>query len=181
VPAALERLLRVRSLLEDAARTALEREVQAAAQIDRALGRETEAAARLHAQGLVELLSLASETQVAGKAYPLADDGVGSAMAAGTATGLESAAAREKRVLSQEEFAAGEPARSLLQRVAAQAERRTATIREELLALRKERRQIEILLEGRARQQHTDEARREQRHLDDWFALRLRMRRLSGQ
>jgi flagellar biosynthesis chaperone FliJ len=155
------RLLRLRSLVEEAARTDLERQAMQVARVDRALRREADVALRLHTQSLASLLASGGTAATPGR--------------------IETEAQREERFLAQEEWGAGRLGRSEIQRMAEQEARRLSVRRDEFLARRKERRQVEILLQTEVRRRRVNETRREQREIDDLFAAsRARLRRLEG-
>jgi hypothetical protein len=156
----LKRLLRIRSLLEEASRAELERRVIESARVDRALRREAEGARQLRYEGLAPLLNCEStDCGSTDSGGILAEQGR-----------RETEAEGQSRFLAEQERATGAQRRRQLERMAAQEMQRVAASREEFLARRKERRQVEMLLQSEARDRAVDEARREQRHLDDWFA-----------
>lgn len=146
---ALDRLLRLRILLEDAARADLEKQVMLAARVDRARQREEEGALRLRNEGLVWMLA-----------------GGGPAGSTGR---METVDEAERRFLAERERESVLPRRERLRRMAEREGGRMLACQEEFLARRKARQQVEILLRAEARGHRVDEMRREQRDLDDWF------------
>jgi hypothetical protein len=157
----LERLLRVRSLLEDAGRAELERQVRRAAQAEEARRRAAALTRQAHADSLAPLLlSAGNQGQEAPNHGPAETHRQGA-----------------ERGLAQAEFLAGQARGRQLERAAAQQQQQMLGLRDAFLELRKERQQVEILLEAAARRRGVAEARREQRGLDDWYAATLARRR----
>jgi len=148
MPGTLARLLRLRSLLENSSRMELERRAAVAARIDLAQQRERETIRTSRIQAM--------ETICEGPAVEHTQQRTVEW------TSAESAAWREEQ----------------LQPLARTAARRLAAAREEFLDRRKERRQVESVLDAERARLQFEQERRQQRSLDDWFAAKqVRARR----
>jgi hypothetical protein len=144
----LLRLLRLRSLLEDASRMEVERRAALAARIDSAQKRERECLRSSREQALRNICEDISAPEQARHR---------------TAEWMsaESAAWREQQ----------------LQPLAQAAQRRVAEARENFFEHRKERQQVESVLETQRARLRVEQERRIQRELDDWFGMnQLRQR-----
>lgn len=144
----LTRLLRLRSLLEESSRMELERRAAIASALELARDRERERAraCRERAAETVIQSDVGSEEQMADLAR-----------------------------LREAEWRSADVADGCAQRIvplAQAAERRLAAGREEFLARRKERRQVERVLESAVERARVERERSEQRELDDWFGMR---------
>lgn len=149
--AALARLLNLRWLVEESSRMELEARAALAARIDSVQRRERESARE------------SRERAVATIAAP------GSA--------AEQAAERTMEWMNAESALGRERQLEPLARAAAE---RVAEEREEYFARRKERRQVESVLEAERARLRVEQERRAQRDLDDWFGMKLiRERRKS--
>lgn len=149
--ASLTRLLRLRSLLEDSSRTDLERCAALAASIERAQQRERHTIRESREQALDSLY----------EDGPAADQAEQRTIAWTTA---ESASWREQH----------------LQPLALAAAHRVGERRAEFLERRKERRQVETILDAEDARLRTEHERQAQRELDDWYgAKQVRQRRQS--
>jgi hypothetical protein len=154
VPGVYQRLLRLRVLFEEAARADLEIQVARTKIIEEAGRRQAEAEQKLLRESLAPLL--AAQTLFRGETLEASE--------------RRSLAGREREVLLVR--------RHQLERIAGREEQRMLQLREELLARRKERQQVEKIEQGLALQRRFEDARREHRELDDWYAAsRLRPRR----
>ncbi|WP_446742349.1 flagellar FliJ family protein [Silvibacterium acidisoli] len=142
----LDRILRLRTLLEDSGRTELERRAQ--------LLRGLEATQR------AELDSSAGERKRAFESV------------AAPGAGHEQAPSTWREAHAAGGYAAQRAAR-LFPAIAA-AEQRTAAAREAYLERRKEKRQVATVLEQKQAELQYERARREQAMLDDWFSMRRR-------
>jgi hypothetical protein len=155
---AFERILRIRSLLEDASRADLERQAHQVTRVEEALRHEAEAVSQLCIEGFVEALNV-SETH---------------------ATPIESgwiSKEEGRRSLAEIERQIGIQKILQLKTLAQRENQKMFDFRQEFLKRRKERRQIEILVDAQIRMRSGREQSREQRALDEWFAstwLRLR-------
>jgi len=146
----LKRLLRIRSLLEEASRADLERRVIESARVEAAVRRQEDAVRRLRGEGLAPLLASGGSNVAPSRA--------------------ETEGQSRNRYLAEKELRASQPVRERLEWMAKQEARRMLASREEFLARRKERRQVELLLQAENQRRRVEEARRDQRTLDDWFA-----------
>jgi hypothetical protein len=150
----LVRIFRLRALLEEVSRAELERLAQQASQVERALARE---------RGL----TLASRRE----AFSLIP-GVKSYQTGSVAdTGPADQAVKEKWIVAE---AAGDMAQyreRQLEPLAHAAARRVEAGREEFFARRKERQQVETVLQNEAALRRINQEHRDQRALDDWFAM----------
>lgn len=144
MPAALARLLRLRSLLENSSRTELERRAALAARIDRAQELERQTIRASRAQALKTICE-------GGPAIEQSQQRTTEWSSA------EAAVWREQQ----------------LQPLAAATARRVAEARAEFLERRKERQQAESVLDAERRRLQADQQRRAQRDLDDWFGTKL--------
>jgi hypothetical protein len=154
VPGVYQRLLRLRVLFEEAARADLEIQVARTKIIEEAGRRQAEAEQKLLRESLAPLL--AAQTLFRGETLEASE--------------RRSLAGREREVLLVR--------RHQLERIAGREEQRMLQLREELLARRKERQQVEKIEQGLALQRRFEDARREYRELDDWYAAsRSRPRR----
>ncbi|MBB6147223.1 type II secretory pathway component HofQ [Silvibacterium bohemicum] len=154
MPGAYQRLLRLRALFEEAARADLERQVARTKIIEEAGRRQAGAEQKLLRESIAPLLApqklLVQET-------------------------LEES---ERRSLAGRAREASLVRRHQLERIASWEEQHMLLLREEFLARRKERQQVEKIEQGMALQRRFEAARREQRALDDWYAAsRSRPRR----
>jgi hypothetical protein len=154
------RILRIRSLLEDASRSELEMQVMRTARIEQAIRGEVEAGRRQRAQGFAEALHAR---------------GINAPPAAAEVTEME----RERRSLAAIDLELREQRTAQLQALARLQSRKMLSCREDFLARRKERQQVEVLVHAQMRIRKAQEQRREQHALDDWFqASRLHLRRI---
>jgi len=147
------RILRLRALLEEQSRMQLEKHVQRAAQIERSIAGEDALASSgrrelfsLLSDGLSENESLAGEGPVAGR----------------------QANGRELAKVSQELAAMRKKKLHTLSKVE---ERRIAEQSPIFHARRKERRQVETVLDQELVRAEIKRRRTEQRDLDDWYAM----------
>lgn len=148
--ASLTRLLRLRSLIEESVRMELERRAAFAARVDGAQQRERQ--------------SIRNSRELALKAI------------------WEEAPARQALQRSTE-WASAEAAAWREQQLAPLAEaasRRVAEGRGEFFDRRKERQQVESVLDAEKARLRTESERRTQRDLDDWFAMKLIRQRDRG-
>jgi hypothetical protein len=147
--APLIRLLRLRSLLEESSRMDLERRAAVAASIDRAQQRERQLIRESREQALSNIC----------EGSPTADQAEQRTIAWSNA---ESATWREQH----------------LQPLVLAAARRVAESRAEFLDRRKERRQVETVVDAEQARLRAEQERRAQRELDDWFGMKqVRQRR----
>lgn len=144
----LTRLLRLRSLLEESSRTDLERCAALAASIERAQQREHHISRESREQALDNIC----------QGGPAADQAEKRTI---EWTNTESATWREQQ----------------LQPLAVAAVRRVAERRAEFLERRKERRQVETIIDAEGARRRTEQERRAQRELDDWFGMKQTRRR----
>jgi hypothetical protein len=159
----LTRILRLRALLEEVSRVKLENLAQQVARIERARERERD----LASAGRREAFSLIAET------------GVGIA----SRGGRSGKPAQEERILAEVTVEIAAWRERQMEPLAKAAARRVEAASEEFFLRRKERRQLETLLQDRAALRRIERDRRDQRTLDDWFAAtrdRNRRRRLPG-
>jgi len=143
MPGPLTRLLRLRSLLEESSRTELERRAALAARIDRAQQREQQTVRASRAQVV----------QTIGEDGPATEQALQRTVEWSSA---ESATWHERQ----------------LQSLADAAARRLAEAREEFLERRKERRQVESVLDAERARLQSEQDRHAQRNLDDWFGAK---------
>lgn len=144
----LLRLLRLRSLLEDSTRMKIERRVALAALIDGACRRERQSLRNSREQAL----------------RTICED----------VPGPEQAQHRTAAWMNAEAAAwRGQQ----LQPLAHTAQRRVAETREEFLTRRKERQQVESIVEAQRARLKIEQERRIQRELDDWFGMNQVRRR----
>ena len=136
----LLRLLRLRSLLEDASRMDVERRVALAARIDGAQERERKTIRGSREQVLRKISEDAHEQAQHRTAEWM---------------NVESAIWREQQ----------------LQQLAQAAQRRVVESREEFLERRKERQQVQSVLEQQRERLRVEQERRVQREIDDWFGM----------
>ena len=153
----LERLVRVRMLLEEAALAHLEQQAQVSAQADQDLSRESACAARLRAEGFAPLLQAERPGASGGTGYP--DMGL-----------IEDRLDAESRYLAEQERATVAIRKEALARTAEQENERLLLCREAFLGRRRERQQLETLTEAARWHHNAEQTRREQRTIDDWFA-----------
>jgi hypothetical protein len=148
--ASLTRLLRLRSLLEDSTRMELERRAAFAARVDGAQQRERQ--------------SIRDSRQLALRA--ICEDGPAEQAHARSTewTSAEAAAWREQQLAPLAEAAS----------------RRVAEGRGEFFDRRKERQQVESILDAENTRLLIESERRTQRELDDWFAMKLIRQRNRG-
>ncbi|HTV04997.1 MAG TPA: hypothetical protein VME86_06475 [Acidobacteriaceae bacterium] len=139
----LKRLLRLRLLVEESSRLELESQAALAAKID--LERQREA--RMAREG--RALAVASICEERSTADQTAQRSAGWGAA-------ESASQREEK----------------LGTLAQAVERRVVESREDFLERRKERRQVENVLEAAGERARYEQERRVQRELDDWFGMK---------
>lgn len=168
--AMLERLVRVRMLIEEAALAHLEQQAQVSAQAEQDLAWENTCAARLRAESFAPLLRVVHAQVSGGTNHP--DLGF-------TENGWDA----ESRYLLEQERATVVIRREALARTAEQQNQRLLLCREEFLARRRERLQLETLTEAARRRYNVEQTRREQRMVDDWFAasrVRQQKQRDSG-
>lgn len=152
----LTRLLRLRSLIEESSRMELARRTAVASAIERAEEREREDARACRERAAEVILRSGS--------------------------GTEEQAAELAR-LREAEWRSANAAGGRAQRIAPlaeAAERRVIAGREEFLERRKERRQVERVLESAAERELVERERHEQRELDDWFGMK-QSRRTPGE
>ncbi|MGC2160522.1 MAG: hypothetical protein WA634_01310 [Silvibacterium sp.] len=142
--ASLERLLRLRSLVEETSRMELERRAALAARIDQAQQRERQNSRESRALAL----------QTISNSSPSREQAQQRTMEWSNA---ESSAWREQQ----------------LEPLAQATARRVAEGREEFFERRKERRQVESVLDAERTRLRTEQERRTQRELDDWFGMKL--------
>ena len=141
--APLARLLRLRSLVEETSRLELECRADLAARISRAQQHER--------RSICESRARALET--------ISEDSCASEQARRRTTewkNAESAALREQQLLP----------------LALAAARRVVEGREDFIERRKDRRQVESILEAEQTRLRAEQERRAQRDLDDWFGMK---------
>jgi flagellar export protein FliJ len=142
----LKRILRLRSLLEDSSRSELEKRMRVFQTLDDLRRGELEAAATERLTAAENLLRPNEASVQTLKAWQQAD-------LVGTLA-TQRAAKLTPTVQAAEQLA--------------------AVGRGEYLERRKERRQVEIILEAKSEAARQQADRREQSRLDDWFAMRSR-------
>lgn len=148
--ASLTRLLRLRSLVEESVRMELERRAAFAARVEVAQQRERQ--------------SIRNSREIALEAI-CADSPAEQARQRSTEwTNAEAAAWRERRLAPLAEAAS----------------RRVEEGREEFFERRKERRQVESVLDAEKARLRAETERRAQRELDEWFAMKLIRQRNRG-
>lgn len=150
-----QRILRLRALLEEQSRVQLERHAQRAAQIERSIAQEN----ALSAGGRRELFSIISGVAPQGERTP-------------ENVSLISPDAKEGRSLAKTSQELAGMRKKKLQQLAKIEERRIAELSLVFHARRKERRQVETVLDHEAMRAEIARQRAEQRNLDDWFAMR---------
>jgi hypothetical protein len=155
----VERIHRLRWLLEEASRLELENLVEHAVFLESA--REKEAA--LISSGRIVALSAIAVTT---------DDKTADA----ASTGNVLAAANEMWTISVIDEELAQRREKRLEGLAQLAARNVAACREEMLFRRKERLQIEVVLRNNEALAKRKLERRQQRDLDDWFAARRERR-----
>jgi hypothetical protein len=148
------RILRLRALLEEQSRMQLERHVQRAAQIEHAIDGENV----LAVTGRRELFSLVSENTPGNESQTQADTAA-------------SRNARERRGLANVSQEMAAMRKKKLHALSKVEERRIAEQSLVLHARRKERRQVETVLDQEAMRAEIKRRRTEQRDLDDWYAM----------
>ena len=141
--AALARLLKLRTLLEESSRMELERRAALAARIDRAQLRERESIRKSREQALIKICE-------DGPAHEQAEQRTTEWMNA------ESATWRDQQ----------------LEPLAQASARKVAFGREEFFERRKERQQVESVLDAEKARLREEQERRTQRELDDWFGMK---------
>lgn len=147
----LVRLLRLRALLEDSSRMELERRAALAARIDRAQQRERDAIHESREQAFIKI----------------SEDGPSAEQAEQRTTewtNAESAAWREQQLAPLAQATA----------------RRVAEGREEFFERRKQRQQVESVLKAQQEFRRTEQERRAQRELDDWFGMKQARQRYTA-
>jgi hypothetical protein len=145
----LARVLRLRALFENASRTEVERRTRQLARIEVTMERERALAEHGHRIWFA-LLSATQEELIQDAGESL----------------------HERRVLAETDgrIALGRAGR--LEPLREQEARRVHAAQENYFLRRRERRQVEAVMEARAREAKIEEERRRQRSLDDWFSLR---------
>lgn len=141
--AALARLLKLRTLLEESSRMELERRAALAARVERAQLRERESIRESREQALAKICE-------DGSAHEQAEQRTTEWMNA------ESAAWRDQQ----------------LEPLAQASARKVALGREEFFERRKERQQVESVLDAEKARLREEQERRTQRELDDWFGMK---------
>lgn len=141
--APLARLLKIRRILEESSRMELEGRTALVARIDGLQGREREKA-RVSRERALAKISEGGPASVQAEERALEWSSV------------ERALWRERQ----------------LEPLARAASQRAAESREEFFSRRKERRQVESVLEAELARRRMEEERRIQRDLDDWFGMR---------
>jgi hypothetical protein len=170
----LARILRLRALLEEQSRLKLEKLAQQASRIERVRERERE----LASAGRREAFSLLTETgsRETRTSAALADETVAGEIRIGNQGPAQSP--QERRILTEAIVDLAAWRERQLEPLAQTAARRVETGSEEFFLRRKERRQLETVLQDQAAQRRIEQDRRDQRELDDWFAaMRSRGRR----
>ena len=141
--APLARLLKLRFLVEESSRMELQRRVALAARIESVQQRERESVRESRERALDKICA--------------DDSAIEQAQQRTTEwSNAESAAWREQR----------------LEPLAQATARRVAEGREEFFERRKERRQVESVLDAQRARKRTEQERRTQRDLDDWFGMK---------
>lgn len=152
MPASLARLFRLRLLLEESSRTEVERRTAFAALIESARQREREGARDNRARALRLICETVADAEQDARQRTL------------EWSNAEAALWRERQ----------------LQPLAQAAARRLAEQRDEFLARRRERWQVESILDAEKMRAKSEQERRTQRDLDDWFsAKQIKIRRES--
>ncbi len=149
------RILRLRALLEEQSRVQLERHAQRAAQIERSIIEEN----ALIAAGRRELFSLTSG--VAPQRERAAEE-----------VSLNSLPAKEGCSLAKISQELAGMRKKKLQQLSKIEEKRLAELSLVFHARRKERRQVETVMDHEIRRAEIARQRTEQRYLDDWFSMR---------
>lgn len=167
----LQRLLRVRTLLEEVGLMHLQQQAQRSAQAEQVLAQEGACAVRLRAEGLAPLLRAVRPDAPGGTSHP---DTRSNARLA------ESGQDAERRYFLEQERAAVIARKKALARAAAEENERLLLCREEFLARRRERQQLEALIEEARSRDYAEQTRREQRMVDDWFAAGRGRQQRSG-
>jgi hypothetical protein len=152
VPASLARLLRLRLLLEESSRMEVERRTAFAARIESARWLEREGARNNRARAQRIICEAVADAEQAARERTLEWSNV------------EAALSRERQ----------------LQPVAQAAAQRLVEERNEFLKRRRERWQVESVLDAEKMRARFEQERRTQRDLDDWFsAKQIKVRRES--
>lgn len=152
MPASLARLLRLRLLLEESSRTEVERRTAFAVRIESAQQREREGARDNWARALRLICETVADAEQVARQRTL------------EWSNAEAALWRERQ----------------LQPLAQAAARRLAEGRDEFLVRRTERWQVESILDAVKMRARSEQERRTQRDLDDWFsAKQIKIRRES--
>lgn len=153
----LDRLLRVRRLMEEMSRAEFAGRRMELAELEqrREAARETALALRGEARAVLERSERSSESQ-----------------------GAEVAPGLWHRYLDDSENSAGQAEH--WDRAARVAEARAAEAERKFLEERKKRMQAEILVRERATAERLEQQRREQREIDDWFGMGRGARRTPG-
>ena len=154
VKSPLARIFRLRRLLEEVSRVELEKRAQLAARIERARQAERESALRSQHEAFLTIAT-ATERNIPG----IADQ-----------------SAREQWMLADALRGIAERRERQLAPLAKAAARQVELGREEYLLRRKEKQQVETVLRDQAALRRVEQERREQRNLDDWFAM-MRIRK----
>lgn len=141
--APLERLLKLRALVEESSKLELERRAALAARIDRAQERER-ATVRESRGEVVKTVSQNGEAAEQSRERTLEWSNV------------ESAAWRERQLYPLAQATA----------------RKVKEGREEFFERRKQRQQVESVIEAQRAREHVERDRRAQRDLDDWFGMK---------
>jgi hypothetical protein len=143
MPAPLARLLKLRRLLEESSRMELERRAALAARIDRAQEHERQTVCESREQALAKICEDGAATEQAQRR---------------TAEWMnaDSATRREQQLASLARITEG----------------RVAEARAELFERRKDRRQVESVLDTEQARVQREHERRTQRELDDWFGMK---------
>lgn len=149
----LTRLLRLRALLEESSRMELERSTAAASAISQARERERGNARVSRARAAEAIFQSSGQSNVASAAARLDD--------------LARLREAEWRCAA---MSAGDEQRIVP--LARAADRRVAKEREGFMERRKDRRQVERVLESAVERAHLERERHEQRELDDWFGMK---------
>ncbi len=139
----LQRLLRLRSLVEETSRMELESRAALAARIQQRRARELETVRENRAYVIASI----SEDGEVGEQAERRGEGWSAA---------EGAARRERQLAPLSEAA----------------DRRVAEVRDEFIERRKERRQVESILDEAKERVRIEQERRAQRSLDDWFGMK---------
>lgn len=148
--APLARLLKLRFLVEESSRMELQRRVALAARIESVQQRERESIRESRERALNEICADGSATEQAQQRTT-------------EWSNAEAAAWREQQ----------------LEPLAQATARRVAEGREEFFERRKERRQVESVLDAQQARKRTEQERRTQRDLDDWFGMKQARQRYA--